>query len=84
MKEYIHHRELREQQLLAAMAPGGWVSSWALMRAVYRDTLPQMPLLIQGAAQGSTLHHLEKLAKDGVVEARWPDLWRLRTQKPLS
>ena len=83
--EYITHREEREGQIMAALQAvpckgkgqgGGWVSSWALMRAVYRDSLPAMPLVIQAAAQGSTLHHLEKLCAEGAVQSRWPDLWR--------
>lgn len=79
--EYISHREEREAQIVAALRAvrgegQGWVSSWALMRAVYRASLPAMPLVIQAAAQGSTLHHLEKLRAEGGVQSRWPDLWR--------
>lgn len=82
VQEYIRHRELREKQILAALKTAadksGWCSSWTLMREVYRDASPALPLLIQAAAQGSTVHHLEKLDQDGAVESRWPDLWRLK------
>lgn len=88
VKEYISHRELRESQIMkvlrAKAMSGQYSSSWQLMREVYKDSLATMPWLIQGSAQGSTLHHLEKLRKDGAVESKWPDLWRISTAKESS
>ncbi len=76
--EYIKHREIREQQVLACLTESqGWMSSWMIMKTVYKQDIPKMPFIIQLSAQNSAVHHLEKLSTENRVERRWPDLWRI-------
>jgi hypothetical protein len=72
VNDYIHHRELREQQILAAMrrhaaeAPAqlGLLSSWRIMQLIY--TKP-FPFVLKMAAQHNVLKHLSKLESDGLI-----------------
>lgn len=75
--EYIHHRELREQQICDCLRAVGAhsLSSWEIVTSVYSSTLPLSTKL---SAQINVVHHLEKLQKDGVVNYTWPDLWNLQ------
>ncbi len=56
----------------------GWMSSWDIMKLVYRDNLENMSWLIKCAAQNSVLLHLGKLEEEGSVETKFPDLWYLK------
>eukprot|EP00602_Paraphysomonas_sp_CaronLab_P002236 CAMPEP_0185030450 /NCGR_PEP_ID=MMETSP1103-20130426/17432_1 /TAXON_ID=36769 /ORGANISM="Paraphysomonas bandaiensis, Strain Caron Lab Isolate" /LENGTH=202 /DNA_ID=CAMNT_0027565595 /DNA_START=453 /DNA_END=1061 /DNA_ORIENTATION=- len=77
--EYVHHRNLRETQIRDFLVGSNniWNSSWEVMTAVY----PNLPVHVKVSAQWNTLHHLEKLCKDGMVETMWPDLWRVKKVK---
>jgi hypothetical protein len=87
--EYIHHREVRDRQILdhleaaarqkqgLAHKAAAWVTSWNVMCAVYKDSFKSMPLTIRLAAQNSATHHLEKLVAERRVKFCWPDLYRV-------
>ena len=86
--EYIHHRELREEQILAVLHNGVrkgenskndayiWHASWDIMCTMYG---PLPSFMIQLSAMHNVSHHLEKLQQEGRIESRWPDLWRLKS-----
>lgn len=62
LRDYIAHRELREQQILDALQAG--VSDIPTMvKRIYTD----VPEFLHGAAGNSVLSHLLKLQKEGVV-----------------
>jgi glyoxylase-like metal-dependent hydrolase (beta-lactamase superfamily II) len=75
---YIEHRAMRERQILAqlsALKPNGeWISTWELMNKVY----PSLAAYVKVSAQWNVLHHLDKLNGEGIVETKFPDLWRLK------
>jgi ribonuclease/clavin/mitogillin len=87
IEEYIEHRMKRETQLLSVLSQQKhmhtaddkesghfqWSSSLGLVPKVYGKL--SMGLIL--SAQSNLLHHLKKLKKEGRVEQRWPDLWRL-------
>ena len=75
VSEYIHHRTLREQQIVLVLTQHtslatrktqvrSFMSSWQLVRAIYTKPLP---LTLKLAAQNNVLKHLAKLEVDGLV-----------------
>lgn len=83
VEEYLAHRDEREHQIVqylqqssaaGSSAVHGWRSSWQIMEAIYPSSLPA---IIKVSAQHNVHHHLSKLAVDGAVVSKWPDLWRM-------
>ena len=85
IEEYIHHRMLREEQILAELqkllAAAGdndevsdTITSLELVSKVYGNTLAKGLIL---SAQANLLHHLKKLEKEKSVRCLWPDRWQL-------
>ncbi|MBV8138587.1 MAG: beta-lactamase-like protein 2 [Deltaproteobacteria bacterium] len=69
IREYIAHRELREQQVLEALF-GGALEVMAIVKKIYVD----VPEYLHPAAASSVRSHLKKLGREGrVVEhgQRW-------------
>ena len=69
IREYIAHRELREQQVLEALS-GGALEVMAIVKKIYFD----VPEYLHPAAASSVRSHLKKLGREGrVVEhgQRW-------------
>jgi endoribonuclease LACTB2 len=69
IREYIAHRELREQQVLEALSSGG-LEVMAIVKKIYFD----VPEYLHPAAASSVRSHLKKLGQEGrVVEhgQRW-------------
>ncbi|HKN00592.1 MAG TPA: MBL fold metallo-hydrolase [Candidatus Binataceae bacterium] len=69
IREYIAHRELRERQVLEALA-GGPLEAMAIVKKIYVD----VPEYLHPAAANSVRSHLKKLGKEGRVtehEKRW-------------
>jgi endoribonuclease LACTB2 len=69
IREYIAHRELRERQVLEALADGP-IDAMAIVKRIYVD----VPEYLHPAAAGSVRSHLKKLGKEGRVvehEKRW-------------
>ena len=69
IREYIAHRELREQQVLEALS-GGALEVMAIVKKIYVD----VPEYLHPAAASSVRSHLRKLGREGrVVEhgQRW-------------
>ena len=68
--EYISHRELREQQILGALADGHPLEVMAIVKKIYTD----VPEYLHQAAASSVRSHLKKLRNEGRVtenEKRW-------------
>jgi endoribonuclease LACTB2 len=69
--EYIAHRELRERQVLDALADGaGPLDAMAIVKKIYVD----VPEYLHPAAASSVRSHLKKLEREGRVvehEKRW-------------
>lgn len=76
LEEYIHHREQREEQVLAGLREGPSTVA-ALVAVIYADVDPQL----HPAAALSVTAHLQKLEREQRVrrEAAQPggDVWRL-------
>jgi ribonuclease/clavin/mitogillin len=69
IREYIAHRELREQQILESLGHGP-LEVMAIVKRIYVD----VPQYLHPAAAGSVRSHLKKLGKEGRVaehENRW-------------
>jgi endoribonuclease LACTB2 len=69
IKEYIAHRELRERQVLGALANGP-LEVMEIVKRIYID----VPEYLHPAAASSMRSHLKKLAKEGRVtenDKRW-------------
>ena len=69
IREYIAHRELRERQVLAALADGP-LEVMAIVKKIYTD----VPEFLHPAAAQSVGSHLKKLHNEGRVvpdEKRW-------------
>jgi endoribonuclease LACTB2 len=71
IREYIAHRELREQQVLDALLEGPQ-QVMAMVKRIYID----VPEFLHAAAASSVRSHLRKLHKDGVVVEE-ANFWRL-------
>ncbi|HYR78912.1 MAG TPA: MBL fold metallo-hydrolase [Candidatus Dormibacteraeota bacterium] len=69
IREYIAHRELRERQILAALADGP-LDAMAIVKKIYVD----VPEYLHPAAANSVRSHLKKLERESRVmehEKRW-------------
>lgn len=72
LRQYLHHRAQREQELLAALADGP-ATAPALLPKVYRDVDPRiLPIAARSLAAG-----LDKLREDGVVTLGADGRWQL-------
>ena len=71
LREYIAHRELRERQIVGALA-GGPLEIPAIVKLIYTD----VPVFLHPAAAQSVRSHLKKLRNEGRV-AEDENLWRL-------
>ncbi len=71
LNDYIAHRELREQQILAALQ-AGLSNVSAMVKRIYVD----VPEFLHAAAGKSVRSHLTKLKQEGVVRQN-DELWRL-------
>ena len=70
IQEYISHRELRERQILDALADGRPLEVMAIVKKIYTD----VPEYLHQAAASSVRSHLKKLRNEGRVtenEKRW-------------
>ena len=72
IREYIAHRELREQQVLDALRAGP-LQVMAIVKRIYID----VPEFLHNAAASSVRSHLRKLYKEGVVAEEEDNRWRL-------
>jgi ribonuclease/clavin/mitogillin len=61
IQEYIDHRDMRERQILDALADGEAHSSWEIMLAIY----PEIDTRLRRAADGNVQTHLRKLEREG-------------------
>ncbi len=69
IREYIAHRELRENQIIGALK-GGPLDAMAIVKRIYTD----VPEYLHQAAASSVRSHLKKLRNEGRVgedENRW-------------
>jgi glyoxylase-like metal-dependent hydrolase (beta-lactamase superfamily II) len=70
IEEYIAHRELRERQVLEALAGGEPLEPMQIVKKIYVD----VPEYLHAAASNSVRSHLKKLRNEGRVvehESRW-------------
>ena len=72
LREYIEHRALREQQVLAALR-GGLTSPDEMVARIY----PALTAALVPVARESVVAHLQKLEREGRA-ARDGERWRLR------
>jgi len=65
IKEYISHRNAREQQIVDCMKrhPGKTLMAMEMVKEIYAS----YPVELHDPAKGSVLHHLEKLEEEGRV-----------------
>ncbi len=70
IREYIAHRELREQQILDALAAGP-ATVTQIVRTIYTD----VPEFLHDAAGVSVEAHLRKLVREGAVVAAGDGRW---------
>lgn len=70
IQEYIAHRELRDNQILDALAAGTPLAPMELVKKIYVD----VPEFLHAAAANSVRSHLKKLRNEGRVvehDGRW-------------
>jgi hypothetical protein len=84
ISEYIEHRSVREKQVFdvlskyaATNGTNSYLTSWEIVSKVY----PALATFVKFSAQRNVLHHLEKLAEEGKIEEKHPDLWRVADKK---
>ncbi|MEK6284926.1 MAG: MBL fold metallo-hydrolase [Acidobacteriota bacterium] len=65
IEEYVEHRTMRENKILAAVQAGAALPH-EIVEAAYTDVHPSM----YGLAERSTVAHLEKLAEEGKIKRR--------------
>jgi glyoxylase-like metal-dependent hydrolase (beta-lactamase superfamily II) len=75
LQEYIDHRLLREQQIIACLAQGSATIA-ELVAAIYVD----VDVRLHPVAAGSVLAHLQKLASEGRAVVRSDGRWELAGQ----
>ena len=61
IQEYIDHRQMRERQILDALAGGDAQTSWEIMLKLY----PAIDTRLRRAADGNVQTHLRKLEREG-------------------
>jgi ribonuclease/clavin/mitogillin len=61
LQQYIDHREMRERQILGALAEGGEHTSWDIMLKLY----PEIDSRLRRAANNNVETHLTKLDREG-------------------
>jgi len=74
--DYIHHRELREQQIVKLLTNKCiYMSSWEITKTIYDNKLSYIVLL---SAHGNIFKHLLKLNENKVViHSSTLDLWKI-------
>lgn len=63
--QYIEHRNMRERQIVAALAQSGEHTSWEIMLKLY----PEIDTRLRRAANNNVETHLRKLAGEGRLKA---------------
>jgi glyoxylase-like metal-dependent hydrolase (beta-lactamase superfamily II) len=71
LREYIAHRTMRENRVLAALAGGTAASLTELLPSAYGDT----PRMLWPLAERSLRAHLDKLVMDGRAREAEPGRW---------
>jgi glyoxylase-like metal-dependent hydrolase (beta-lactamase superfamily II) len=61
LQQYIDHRNMRERQVLDALADGGPVTSWEIMLRLY----PEIDRRLRRAAENNVRAHLVQLEEEG-------------------
>lgn len=65
LEEYVHHRQRREDQILAQLQSGEPRTSWEIMEAIYGDSIDKR---LRRAADGNVQAHLDSMVRSGVVK----------------
>ncbi|TPX60456.1 hypothetical protein SpCBS45565_g07525 [Spizellomyces sp. 'palustris'] len=87
IEEYIRHRQEREEQIVALLntdppySKDGKNAAWS-SRQLVETIYASYPKSLYDAAEGSLLHHLNKLLSEGKVQ-HIEDRWLLTTDKKL-
>jgi endoribonuclease LACTB2 len=63
LQMYVDHRNMRERQIVAALADGAQLSSWDIMLKLY----PDIDTRLRRAAENNVRSHLVQLAAGGAV-----------------
>ncbi|HEY1548078.1 MAG TPA: MBL fold metallo-hydrolase [Kofleriaceae bacterium] len=74
LREYIAHRTMREDRVVAAVAGQADASAAELVAIAYADT----PRVLWGLAERSLLAHIDKLVREGRVREVSPGRWSSR------
>jgi ribonuclease/clavin/mitogillin len=74
LREYIAHRTMREDRVVAALAGQADASATELVASAYSDT----PRVLWGLAERSLLAHLDKLVREGRAREVSPGRWSSR------
>ncbi len=74
LREYIAHRTMREDRVVAALAGQADASAAELVAIAYADT----PRVLWGLAERSLLAHLDKLIREGRAREVSPGRWSSR------
>jgi ribonuclease/clavin/mitogillin len=74
LQSYIDHRDMRERQIIAALAEGGPATSWDLMLRLY----PDINTRLRSAANNNVRSHLTQLEQEGRLKV-YPGKPRRRT-----
>ncbi len=65
LRQYIDHRDMRERQIVEALATGGEHSSWDIMLELY----PEIDTRLRRAANNNVETHLRKLEREGRLKS---------------